>query len=182
MTTTARRTTRQGPCDSVDELPSSAGCSFIANRQLEALQEVDDGVVIANPNSSVDARVTFYQTPIGTNQEVQLDEVVLSPYDSHVFHLTSDFVHRRQLRLPNRWHVIASRATSRSSPTTTRHTHSRTATTRRSSCPRRRFGRTTSSCRTARTSRSAPVSRATSRSSRSRTSRPWSGGPRGNGR
>ena len=81
-----------GPCDSVDDLPSSAGCSFIANRQLEALQEVDDGVVIANPNSSVDATIQFLQTPMGTNQEEMIEEIVLAPYESHVFRLTSDFV------------------------------------------------------------------------------------------
>jgi hypothetical protein len=81
-----------GPCDSIDDLPSSAGCSFIANRQLHAVQAFEDGLVVANPNSTVDAHVTLYQTPEGTNQEEMLEEAVLAPLESTMFLLSQNFV------------------------------------------------------------------------------------------
>lgn len=81
-----------GLCDSVDDLPSSAGCSFIANRQLHPGQDVEDGLVVANPNSSVNARITLYQTLEGQNQEQVVEEIELEPLQSHVFILTSNFV------------------------------------------------------------------------------------------
>jgi hypothetical protein len=81
-----------GPCDSVDELPSSAGCSFIANRQLTAVEEFDDGLIVANPNSTVSAHVILYQTPEGTNQEEVVEEIDVPPLESHAFILSSNFV------------------------------------------------------------------------------------------
>ncbi len=81
-----------GPCDSVDELPSSAGCSFIANRQLHATDIFDDGLIVANPNSSAVATVQFYSTPEGSNQEILNEEIVLNPLESHVFLLSTNFV------------------------------------------------------------------------------------------
>lgn len=81
-----------GACDSVDDLPSSAGCSFIANRQLHAVQSVDDGLVVANPNSTTDARIVLYRTEEGQNQETSVEELVLPPLESHVFILSANFV------------------------------------------------------------------------------------------
>jgi len=84
-----------GACDSVDDLPSSAGCSFIANRQLhgsDITAPFDDGLVVANPNSSTNARITLYRTEEGTNVEHAMEEIDLAPLDSHVFLLSANFV------------------------------------------------------------------------------------------
>lgn len=81
-----------GPCDSVDDLPSSAGCSFIANRQLHAIETVDDGLVVANPNSSTDALVIFYRTEEGQNQEIEIERRVIAPLESTAFILSANFV------------------------------------------------------------------------------------------
>lgn len=82
-----------GPCDSVDELPSSAGCSFIANRQLHLVPEFNDGLVVANPNTTEEATVQLYLTPEGKNvEEPEGDPVVLAPLESHTFELTTNFV------------------------------------------------------------------------------------------
>ncbi len=81
-----------GVCDSSDELPSSAGCSFIANRQLHLNSEAPDALVVANPNSDVDAVVQFYATAEGTNQETLIEEVVLAPLEPHTFLLETNFV------------------------------------------------------------------------------------------
>ncbi len=82
-----------GPCDSADELPSSAGCSFIANRQLHMVEEFNDGLVVANPNSNVQATVQLYLTPEGKSTEEPVgDAVVLDPLEAHTFELTTNFV------------------------------------------------------------------------------------------
>ncbi len=81
-----------GPCDSVEELPSTAGCSFIANRQLTAVEAFEDGLVVANPNSDAVARIQFYRTAEGQIQEELLDEVALEPLESTVFLMDANFV------------------------------------------------------------------------------------------
>ncbi len=82
-----------GPCDSVDDLPSSAGCSFIANRQILREQKFFDSLIVANPNSSEAATVQLYQAPEGTNIEKPLGmPITLQPLESTVFELDTNFV------------------------------------------------------------------------------------------
>ena len=82
-----------GPCDSEDELPSSAGCSFIANRQILREQKFFDSLVVANPNSAEIATVQLWQVPEGSNQEVEVGEaVMLAPLEVHVYELDTNFV------------------------------------------------------------------------------------------
>lgn len=94
-----------GPCESDDLLPSSAGCSFIANRQLhlvDALVEIKklgeerrepDGLVVANPNTNLIATVELLRVPEGENHEELAEApVLLGPGEYHVFELTSAFV------------------------------------------------------------------------------------------
>ncbi len=82
-----------GPCDSVDDLPSSAGCSFIANRQILREQMFFDSLVVANPNSSEIATVQLYQVPEGTNIEQPIgDAIMLAPLEVHIFELDTNFV------------------------------------------------------------------------------------------
>jgi hypothetical protein len=82
----------EGLCESEDELPSSAGCSFIVNRQLHEFEQLPDGIVVANPNSEVVATVRHYGTPEGRSDEELLEEIVLGPYEGHIFELTTNFV------------------------------------------------------------------------------------------
>ncbi|MEM7153328.1 MAG: IgGFc-binding protein [Myxococcota bacterium] len=82
-----------GPCEVEAELPSSAGCSFIANRQLHLNEAAPDGLVVANPNEGLEAIVQLYRTPEGTRFEEPVGvPITLQPGEDHVFELTSDFV------------------------------------------------------------------------------------------
>lgn len=81
-----------GPCESDAELPSSAGCSFIANRQLHEFEQIPDGFVVANPNDALMATVRHWVTPEGKNTEELADEIVLAPLEAHIFELTTTFV------------------------------------------------------------------------------------------
>lgn len=63
-----------GPCDSEDLLPSSAGCSFIANRQIQPNEDFPDGIIIANPNTELVATVQLYQVPEGKRREEPVGE------------------------------------------------------------------------------------------------------------
>lgn len=81
-----------GPCESDEELPSSAGCSFIANRQLHEFQDLPDGLVVANPNGELVATVRHYLTAEGKNTEELVEEIVLNPLEAHIFELNTSFV------------------------------------------------------------------------------------------
>ncbi|MBK8719479.1 MAG: hypothetical protein IPN32_32920 [Deltaproteobacteria bacterium] len=135
-----------GPCDSEDDLPSSAGCSFIANRQILREQMFFDSLVVANPNSSEIATVQLWQVPEGSNQEVAVgeEEPILAPlgevHDVRKLD-TNGVLSEDRPTAPAA--TTACPATSRSSRTTTRPASSATATTRRCCCPRARCGRST---------------------------------------
>ncbi len=86
----------KGPCESEDELPSSAGCSFVASRMIReeftALDEVD-GLMVGNPNSSQTATVQLYAIPEGKRVPVpEGDPVELPPGGQKVFTLTANFI------------------------------------------------------------------------------------------
>jgi hypothetical protein len=81
-----------GLCDETDDLPSSAGCSFIANRQLHLTQEFNDGLIVANPNMDLDVTVRLMLAPEGTNVEDEIENVVIAPLQAHTFQLSTNFV------------------------------------------------------------------------------------------
>ncbi|MCH9679822.1 MAG: IgGFc-binding protein [Deltaproteobacteria bacterium] len=82
-----------GPCEIETELPSSAGCSFIANRQLHPFPQETDGLVVSNPNTELSATVQFYRTPAGTRNEEPIGEPrVLAPGEETLFELDSSFI------------------------------------------------------------------------------------------
>jgi hypothetical protein len=62
--------TCQGPCDVAADLPSSAGCSFIANRNLHFYEDWPDGVVLGNPNDEGTARIELFFIPEGKRDPV----------------------------------------------------------------------------------------------------------------
>jgi hypothetical protein len=86
----------KGPCDSEDDLPSSAGCSFIASRMIrdEFDQEDEvDGLIVGNPNTAQTATVTLFQVPEGKRQEELVGEPVeLGPGEEHVFELDANYI------------------------------------------------------------------------------------------
>jgi hypothetical protein len=81
-----------GPCEADTLVPSSAGCSFIANRQLHLQEDFPDSVIVANPNVSLDAEVKFWRTPEGKRTEELVEEVTLAPGEDHLFLMEQDFV------------------------------------------------------------------------------------------
>ena len=100
-----------GPCESEELLPSSAGCSFIANRQLHLVdgllawhgiedeREEWDSLVIANPSTELIATVQAYFIPEGQDEEQlfedpdtgSTDPITLAPGELYEFKLTNDF-------------------------------------------------------------------------------------------
>jgi hypothetical protein len=82
-----------GPCELQEDLPSSAGCSFIANRQLHVNEASPDGLVVANPSQDLSATIYLYKVPEGKRKE-ELEEgpIVLEPGEGHVFQLMNTFV------------------------------------------------------------------------------------------
>ncbi len=94
-----------GPCEAEDLLPSSAGCSFIANRQLHIVdgllefhgltdeRDEPDAIVIANPSTELIATVQAYFVPEGKNKEEPFGEpVTLAPGEFEVYDLNTAFV------------------------------------------------------------------------------------------
>lgn len=82
-----------GLCELEAELPSSAGCSFIANRQLHADEGSPDGLIVTNPNEDLPVTVQLYRTPEGKRkEEVVGNPRVLQPGENTLFELDSTFV------------------------------------------------------------------------------------------
>lgn len=86
----------KGPCESEDELPSSAGCSFIASRMIRETFNADDevdGLMVGNPNSSQTATVRLYAIPEGKRDPEQVgDPVEIEPGGQHIFELDANFI------------------------------------------------------------------------------------------
>ena len=82
-----------GPCESTDLLPSSAGCSFIVNRQLHLIEDGPDGLIIGNPNRELIATVQIYKVPEGRNREEPEGEpLTLAPGEFEVIEVETSFV------------------------------------------------------------------------------------------
>lgn len=82
-----------GLCEIEAELPSSAGCSFIANRQLHLDEEFPDGLIVTNPNEELPVTVQLYRTPEGKRKEEAVGNPrVLQPGENTLYELTADFV------------------------------------------------------------------------------------------
>jgi hypothetical protein len=81
-----------GPCDSNTLVPSSAGCSFIAERQLHLDEHLGDSVIVANPNEDLTAQLKWWHTPEGKRKEELIDELELAPGEDVTFEMTQNFV------------------------------------------------------------------------------------------
>lgn len=82
-----------GLCELEAELPSSAGCSFIANRQLHLNEDSPDGLIVTNPNEDLPVTVQLYRTPEGKRkEEIVGNPRVLQPGENTLFELDADFV------------------------------------------------------------------------------------------
>jgi IgGFc binding protein len=83
----------QGLCEAEAELPSSAGCSFIANRQLHLDEGSPDGLVVTNPNDDMPVTIQLYRTPEGKRKEEPVGNPrVLQPGEETLFNLDAEFV------------------------------------------------------------------------------------------
>ncbi len=75
-----------GPCQVAEELPSSAGCSFMATRVLRLFEDEVDGLIVTNPNEDTTVKVWLYEVPEGKNDEELLNgPVEISPGDAQIF-------------------------------------------------------------------------------------------------
>lgn len=82
-----------GLCELEAELPSSAGCSFIANRQLHLEETAPDGLIVTNPSEDLPVTVQLYRTPEGQRkEEVVGNPRVLQPGENTLFELDANFV------------------------------------------------------------------------------------------
>lgn len=81
-----------GPCEADALVPSSAGCSFVANRQLHLFEDEGDAVIVANPNEELTATVKFWRTPEGKRKEELVEEVEVVPGGDAIFLMTQEFV------------------------------------------------------------------------------------------
>lgn len=90
-----------GPCERLNEAPSSAGCSFYATslRQLNGATEEGpyDALIVANPDPSRTASVALYFAPEGSNiEELAQGPVGLEPGGSHAFLLPPDLTNHTE--------------------------------------------------------------------------------------
>ena len=81
-----------GPCEAASMVPSSAGCLFIANRQIHQQETFPDGLIVANPDEENTATVNIFQIAKGDDEEVLLETVTLEPNDDYVVDMTNEFV------------------------------------------------------------------------------------------
>lgn len=81
-----------GPCELTEDDPSSAGCAFVANRQLHIYEEFADGLVVTNPSEDLMAAVEVFAVPEGLLDEVELESFNLMPGESHTLELTTEFI------------------------------------------------------------------------------------------
>lgn len=81
-----------GPCELTENDPSSAGCAFVANRQLHIYEEFADGLVVTNPSEDLVAAVQVFEVPEGLLDESMLESFNLMPGESHTLELTTEFI------------------------------------------------------------------------------------------
>jgi len=81
-----------GPCQLTETDPSSAGCAFVANRQLHLYQEFADGLVVTNPSDDLVAAVQVFEVPEGVLVESMTDSFNLMPGERRILELTTEFV------------------------------------------------------------------------------------------
>lgn len=82
----------EGPCQTTENDPSSAGCAFVVNRSLHPFQEAADGLVITNPNEELSAAVQIFEVPEGVLDEELFETFNLEPGESRTIELTTEFV------------------------------------------------------------------------------------------
>lgn len=82
----------EGPCQTTENDPSSAGCAFVVNRSLHPYQEFPDGLVITNPNEELEAAVQIFEVPEGVLDESLFQNVNLLPGESKTIELSTEFV------------------------------------------------------------------------------------------
>jgi hypothetical protein len=83
----------KGPCESEDELPGSAGCSFMASRMLHLQEGEPDGLVVGNPNSTAVATITLFQVPEGKRtEEIVEGPLEVPPGEHYEFQMDINFI------------------------------------------------------------------------------------------
>ncbi len=90
-----------GPCEKLEDSPSSEGCSFYTTSMYQATLPPDtpeppDAIIVGNPQPELDATVELRWVPFGSNKEELVTEiagqaienpVTIPPGGSHVFEL-----------------------------------------------------------------------------------------------
>lgn len=81
-----------GPCEAMSLVPSSAGCSFIANRQIHQQEDTPDGIIVANPDEEQTATVSLFQIEEAGNVEALVEEITLVPGGDYAWDIANEFV------------------------------------------------------------------------------------------
>jgi hypothetical protein len=81
-----------GPCEKVQDTPSSVGCAFIAIRMRSGVVDpVGDALIVGNTDTALTAKVQLSFAPNNSHKLEPLgDPVQVAPGESHTFQLSND--------------------------------------------------------------------------------------------
>ncbi|MEZ4450236.1 MAG: IgGFc-binding protein [Nannocystaceae bacterium] len=98
-----------GPCELIQDPPSSEGCSFWSNRMRHYQEDMPDALIVGNVSNDKPATVQLYFIPNGQKkEEPQGDPVVVDPGKTYQFLLTNSFILTiSQYRPGGTYHVVS---------------------------------------------------------------------------
>jgi len=98
-----------GPCELVQDPPSSEGCSFHSNRMRHYQEDEPDALIVGNISNDVAVNVQLYFQPNGKRKEEPLgDAVVVESGKTHTFLLENSFIDGYSgYRTGGTYHVVA---------------------------------------------------------------------------
>ena len=81
-----------GPCELIQDPPSSEGCSFRANRMRHYQEAEPDALIVGNISNATPATVQLYGVSALADEFPIGDPVVVEPGKTHLFELTNPFI------------------------------------------------------------------------------------------
>lgn len=81
-----------GPCELIQDPPSSEGCSFRANRMRHYQESEPDALIVGNISNATPATVQLYVMSALAEEAPLGDPVVVDPGKTHLFELTNSFI------------------------------------------------------------------------------------------
>ncbi|MBK8265455.1 MAG: IgGFc-binding protein [Nannocystis sp.] len=98
-----------GPCELIQDPPSSEGCSFHTHRMLHYQEAASDAIIVGNISNAMPATVQLFFQPNGKRKEEPLGEpVVIEQGQTHLFALENSFMAGYSgYRTGGTYHVVA---------------------------------------------------------------------------